>query len=395
MPHTVAVAASTASDTEDAVGELRRALGSNSPSFVLVFHSPRHDSARVAKAVAEAFPMARTAGCSTTGEIFGGQLRSGSMSALAFSSGAQVAVEAIPDLNRWRFADGPALMGRLAADLGTGPRDLRPNRDLLIVLADGLSGGDELLLSALCELAPGLDLVGANAADDNHFRRTWTFCDGVSRPDSAVVALVQPNVPFRPFAVHHYRLRGERVIVTRSDPARRRISELNGFPAVDEFCRIAGLDVDAVRADPDQLAAQPVQLAVRFGDTWHIRGVMTMRDDDLILAGSVEDGAILEVAEAGELIASTISGLEQALDQLPGAAQSMLLFNCGGRVSIARHQDLVQELGSAMCPLPATGMSTYGELYGANLVNFTLTGVVFGLPELVHPTPRGTDGPPA
>ncbi len=380
MPLSIAVAASTASSTSDAVDEIRQQLAGMQPALVLVFHSLHHPAERIARLVQQAFPLSTTLGCSTTGEVSNGELRSGSISALALGAGARAAVESIPDVSTWRYEDGPALVSRLAMGIGVAPTRLRANRDLLIVLADGLTGGDELLLAALRELAPTLPVVGGNAADDNRFEQTWTFCDGVASPGSAVVALVQPGLPFHAFAVHHYRLRGEKLVITRSDPARRLVGEINGFPALEEFCRIAGLDVDDVRADPFVLSGQPVQLALRAGHDWVIRGAMAVQGEDLVLAGSVEEGAILEVVEGGDIVGATVDGIDDALDALGTAPQAMLLFDCGGRWNIAARQQVAAEVATAMCPVPAAGMATYGEMYGARLLNFTLTGVVFGRP---------------
>ncbi|RME28184.1 MAG: hypothetical protein D6798_02955 [Deltaproteobacteria bacterium] len=382
MPLSIAVAASVESATPDAVEEIRRSLAPVNPSLVVVFHSTRHAAEQVARLVRDAFPGATTLGCSTTGEIGDGRLRRGAMSAMAFGRAARAAVEAIPDVASWRYEDGPALLSHLAAGIGAAPTRLRPDRHLLIVLADGLSGGDELLLTSLRELAPGLEVVGGNAADDNRFEQTWTFCNGVASPSSGVVALVEPGLPFHAFAVHHYQLRGEKLVVTRSDPARRRVGELNGFPAVDEFCRVAALDPADVRADPSILSSQPVQLALRAGMDWVIRGAMAARGSDLVLAGSVEEGAILEVVEGGDLVGATMDGVDHAIQTLDAPPQAMLLFDCGGRWNIAARSHLTDELAAATCPVPAAGMATYGEMCRGRLLNYTLTGVVFG-----HPVP--------
>lgn len=371
------MAGSTAPGVGEAVSELQQALQQVDPVFVLAFHSVQYDAEPLAAALTTAFPGARCVAISTTGEILGDAVRVGSITAFAIGGRARVAVESIPDLRRWRFAEGAALLGRLTDALGLAPTSLHPERHLLLVFADGISGGDELLLGALRELAPSVPLVGASAADDHRFVQTWTSVDGRAHHNSAVVVLLEPALIFRTFAVHHYRARGEKVVVTRSDPERRLVHELDGWDAVARFARLSGIDEDVLRNEPDAAGGSPVQLARRSAEGLRLRAAMSTRGDALVMAGSVEEGAILDVVEAGDIVAATRIGVQEALGSLPGRAQALLLFDCGGRVAFAQRQRVLEATSRAMSQAPAVGMCTYGEYHGARLLNLTLTGVAF------------------
>lgn len=391
MAATIALAGSGAAEVQAAVRELQVALAPVEPVLVLAFHSVRHPASELALRLRRAFPAARTVAVSTTGEVLGRQQREGTVVAWGIGGGARVAVEAIRDVGAWRYAEGPALLGRLTDRLGLAPSDLHPERHLLLVFADGLTGGDELLLAALRELAPSVPLVGASAADDFRYHRTWTSLDGIASPRSAVVVLLEPALPFRTFAVHHYRPRGHRAVVTASDPARRLLLGLDGWSAVEGYSRISGTPVEVLRSDPEAASRQAVQLARRGQDGLRLRAAMAVRGDALVMAGSVEEGAILEVVEAEDIVAATERGVREALTALPGRPQALLLFDCGGRVAFARHRGLLDQTRAAASLAPAVGMCTYGEYHGARLLNLTLTGVAFGGGEVGGGEVRGDD----
>lgn len=380
MTQPLAIASSLAPTPADAVAELAAALAPIRPTLVLVFHSTHQPAQQVAAAVAQAFPGATTVGCSTMGEVAEGRFLRGGMTAIAFGPEARVALESIGDVRSWRYEQGAAAVGRLCAGLGCTPASLRADRHILLTLIDGLSGSDELILTSLSEVAPGVPLVGACAADDERFERTTVFVGTDVIAGGALLLLVEPGLPFLPFALHHYRPTGEKAVVTRADPAHRRVAELNGWPAIDEYARLCDVPVQRFRDHPELLLGQAIQFGVRGRDTLFLRGVMTLRGDDLVLAGAVEEGEILDVMVADDLVESTRRGLAEVLDRVDGDHQVLLLFSCGGRYHAAERQGVIDELADAMSPVPAVGFSTYGEHFGSLLVNYTLTGVAFSLP---------------
>lgn len=378
----MAVAWSQAPDAPRAVDELRAALAPCSPGLVMVFHSTAHAAQVVADSLDLAFPQATTVTCTTMGEIGGGRFLRGAMAAIGFGGPARAAVALIPDLRSWRFEQREELIGGLCARLGLAPLELAAERHLFLTLVDGLSGFDELLLTAIADVAPGVPVVGACAADDGRFQQTLVGLGRQVVAGAALVVLLEPGVPFQPFAVHHFRPTGTKVVVTRADPARRRVSELDGWPAVQRYAALCGLPEDHFLREPAGVLGLPTQFAVSGQGQACLRGVMAIRDHELVMAGSVEEGELLEVVEGHDLVESTRQALSRVLDEgtdapLPSATQRLLLFSCGGRYAAAQRSEVVEDLGRAMAPVPAVGFSTYGEHFGASLVNYTLSGVAF------------------
>ncbi|KIG11744.1 hypothetical protein DB30_02573 [Enhygromyxa salina] len=68
-------------------------------------------------------------------------------------------------------------------------------------------------------------------------------------------------------------------------------------------------------------------------------------------------GVPLYPMAAGDIVAATTAGLARALTRVP-EPQGLLLFNCGGRLWEARARGLVEQLGTAMLPIPGAGFTT-------------------------------------
>jgi len=134
--------------------------------------------------------------------------------------------------------------------------------------------------------------------------------------------------------------------------------------------------------EAEVFARRPVVFGLGGEGVYFLRAVMGFRGTSALMGGAVEEGSVLHLMEgvqAAQRIREEL--LEQAslVDQVEG----MLLFQCGGRLRLAKGQGKLSELGEAMCfeEFPCGGFSTYGEHFGPLQLNFTVTGVVFGGPD--------------
>lgn len=377
MPDPLHVAATLATGTGPVVDALGEAFRGLEPTAVLVFASASHDAPSLATALAERFPGAITAGCTTMGEVGPEGATEGGVSAVALVPPVRAAATLI-DLASFQFEDGRATIDALTAQIGASR--LSADRHVFLTLTDGLSGTEEILVASLGVYAPGVPLVGGSAGDDFEFDRTWAWVDGESHSAAAAVILLEPRVPFHPFHVHHYQPTERRVVVTDADPARRMIRELDGFPALEVLASLLGESVEALRTDPQAiLAHRSVTFGFQAGETFYLRGIMTVQDDgSLLMGGAVEEGAVLALMEGGDLVDDTRLGVQQALEALGGSPSGMVLFSCGGRQLEARARGVVEPMVHAMSPVPAAGFVTYGEQFGPMQINHTLTGLLLG-----------------
>jgi hypothetical protein len=264
--------------------------------------------------------------------------------------------------------------------MGHAPEELDPNRFILVTLTDGLSWSEERMLAALSELVPQVPIVGGSAGDDMRMEATFAFANGVVSQGASLVVLLEPCVPFLPFAVHHFHAEDEFAVITRASPRRRAVQEINGRNAIDEWARMTGADPDGLRDGSIEPGPLPVQFGYLVADQLYIRAVMAVQSEELVLGGPVNEGMVLRAARSGSLVEATRRGVKEVKERL-GPCAGMLLFNCFGRVQQAQAQGEVDTLWKAMSEVPCGGFSTYGEQYGSLHVNFTLTGVAFGCPQ--------------
>lgn len=371
--------ASAQADPASALEDVVRQLRPLRPSVVLAFHGSRFRSADVSQALLAACPDALTLGCTTAGEVSPLGLTEGGISVLALMAPARGATSWLASDGSTSFAWCQEAIARCAAQLGLTPAELSPDRHVLITLTAPFGGDEDRQLAAIADAAPGVPIIGGSAGDDFQWRQTWAFRGREVQPDSGLVLLLEPGVPFHGFAVHHFSAESRRVVVTgvhERDP--RRVKTLNGWPAFEEYARLAGLDTADKIAACRRSGQWPVQLGFRLAGDVYVRAIMTEIDGDLLLGGAVEEGMVLCVLGAGDLVAATEVGVARAVAALGAPAPVLLLFNCGGRLLQARQEGLLDPLWSAMVKAPVAGFSTYGEQFGSLQVSYTLTGLVLG-----------------
>jgi hypothetical protein len=375
------VAAATDGAPRELAGELARRLKPSGPSAVLFFAHPRHDFAALAAQMQAHFPEALTVGCTTMGEIGPAGFTRGSVVALGLGSPCRAAAVLVPSLATFRFEDGAHILDQLREQLGLADDSIVPGRHVLITLLDGLSGMEELLVAAIGTSLPAVPLVGGSAADDLRLSRTEVAVDGRACAGGAVVLLLEPSVPFHPFQIHHYEPTPQRVVVTRADARRRLVMRLNGRPAARVLAELVGAPLEQLRAEgASGIARYGLQFGFHAGSEYYLRGVMTIQGEDLVLAGAVEEGAILTVMRSGDMLVSTRQGIASATAALGARPALMLLFNCGGRMFEAEVRGQVPALFEALGDTPVVGFTTYGEQFGPMLLNLTLTGLLLGWP---------------
>ena len=372
----IAVASTVAADTREALDAIIGPLSRVSPQVVLVFHSPAHDPAVVAEAIHAAFPEATTVGCTSAGEIGPLGFQRGGISALALGGAARGAAVRVA-AEDVRLYDVPRRVGQLAAAIGRSPLELAPHRQLFITLTDGLVAGGEQLLAGLGEAAPGMPIVGGSAGDDDRLEETFVWVDGEAASAHNAILLLEPGVPFTTFAVHHFRPTDQRAVVTGARPGQHRVHELDGFPAAQRFARLVGLAPGALDRGALRTLDLRRQLGFLVGDDLYMRGILSVEGDDLVLGGAVEEGMVLRLAEAGDLVGDTRQGVSEALARLSGPAAAALHFNCFGRLVQCPPEQL-PALHHAAATGPVAGFSTLGEQFGPLQVNYTLAGLLLG-----------------
>lgn len=372
MSHTRS-AFSARTDSSAAAGELLAGLGDAEPRVVVFFAGVAHDGARLGRALEERYPDACVLGCSTNGEFSDRGHGKGGAVALAISGehvGACAA--ALADVGGDIEAGVAEAGSRLSARLGRPIRELDPERWAGLALLEGACGREERINAALGDVAPFLPFVGGSAGDDITFSGTWVWAEGRLARDGTALLVAELLRPFKVVKSCNFVPTERTVVVTRSDPSRRLLLELDGRPAAEHYARLIGAAPEGL-GFPDFLA-NPLGLMID-GEAW-LRSGVRREGDALFFACSIVEGARLNIMRATDLVEDTRAKLARVQTELGGPASGALLFNCAYRMIEAQLAGSVDAYHAVLSGIVHAGAQSNGESYLGHM-NQTLTGLVW------------------
>ncbi len=368
----------------NAARELRRQLDQPDLELVVVFCSPEYRDSDFSAAIADVFDGVPVIGCTTSGEVTPEGYRSNGVSAFSFAAPDFFAETAwLPAVNEVDMATFSNRTGRCFDALNVKTR--RHEGDLAVqiesayksvgfVLMDGLWKREEALIGSLTGSVGTVPLFGASAGDDLRFEETSVLVDGVFKNRGSVLALLSTRRPFKLFKHQHFIASDVKMVVTDADPEQRIVREINAEVAVEEYARLAGLDVDNLM--PMDFATHP--LLVRLGGSEFVRSIQKANPDgSLSFYCAIDEGLVLTLAESGDLIGS----LEQLFADIEGEIgepEAVLAFDCVLRRLELEHKQQLQHIPALFSRNCVTGFSTFGEQYASTHINQTLTGLAIG-----------------
>jgi len=350
---------------------LARGLRDCDPALVLMFGSPKAALGEIARNLTGMLPGARIAGCSSAGEIGTQGYQRGTVVAIGFPRRA-FRVEAV------------ALRGQQSIPVSAWLSQLRQLRDGFtldpgrsqfgVLLADGTACNEDVLVATLDAALPDLPVVGGSAGDGPDFQESCQILDGEVIPGAAVFVLVETVLSVSEVSFAHFTPTPRRAVVTRADPGRREIQELNAEPAAQEYARLAGLDPERLeRAD---FARHP--LLLKTGRRYHVRAISEVDEaGGLRLMSAVEPGTVLTLGQAGDVTA----GFADALDALPRPPLMVLGFDCILRRLAVEQAGMAEAMSDLFGRYRVCGFNTYGEQMSGMHVNQTFVGLALMEPD--------------
>lgn len=360
--------ASVLATSSDAVAQLAHRLGPGL-ALVLLFVAADADFEGVIADAEHAFGGARIAGCTTAGEIDDTGYVDGHIVAVGLPERHfAVSCLLITDLDRMieRNVIGEVIRTRMALETRT-PRFAH---SFAFVMVDGLSLREDHLMGVLASGLATTPVFGGSAGDGERFDRTRVALDGRCWPNAAIVTFVRTDCPVKVFSLDHFEAGPERMVVTRADPDKRIVHEINARPAAREYARILGKNPDTLT--PFTFAAHPP--VVRLGGRHHVRAIQrVLPDGALVFFSAIDEGIVLTLARAGDIAGHLEASLRDLADPSPPAA--VLACDCVLRRIEASQRQVSRRISRALEGAGVVGFSTYGEQVGAKHVNQTMTGV--------------------
>src|SRR5665647_1165015 len=326
----------------------------------------RFDLDVLASEMRDLFAGVQVVGCTIAGEIGPAGYRDHSISGASFPSESFTATCGHLDkLQQFESIQAQSLVQDLLQKL----EGLEPQADTSnsfgFLLIDGLSVREEPVARSLQNAFGKLPLVGGSAGDDLGFTKTQVYYEGAFHTDSAMLALVTTNVPFRTFKTQHFVLTERRVVVTAADAQRRIVFEIDGRPAAEGYAQFIGADVQSL--SPARFATQPVLVLV--GGTNYVRSIQkTNPDGSPTFFCAIEEGIILRGARSVDLVGNleeTFAGIRAAIGYpqlVVGILRKLEMTECG----------LVDRVEQVFRDNNTIGFSSYGEQYLGVHVNQTI-----------------------
>jgi hypothetical protein len=362
-------------DAALAADDLRVQLDQPDLSLALVFCSEEYRDNGFGEAIKAAFPDTPVVGCTTAGEIAPAGYRYNGVSGLSFAVPDFFAeTTLLPDVHDFDIVAGNEEARRCLGLLDARAGDEAGYENVGVVLIDGLSQREEVVMTCLDGALGRMPLFGASAGDGLRFERTSVLFDGAFHDDAAVLALLRTNRPFKTFRSQHFIASDEKMVVTAADPARRVVHEINAEPAVEEYARITGLVVD--RLSPMDFATNP--LVVRLGGAEYVRSIQTANaDGSLSFYCAIDEGLVLTLASGQDLISNVEQLFLDIRDEI-GEPEAVLAFDCVLRRLELEHVQQLHKMPPIFGRNHVTGFCSFGEQFGSMHVNQTFTGIAIG-----------------
>lgn len=366
---------SCATDARDAAREFHAAVAQPHMALVIFFCSVEYDLETLASEMRDLFAGVQVIGCTTAGEIGPNGYLDRSISGASFPSTTfAAACGRIDELQQFESSQAR----QLAQDLMQRLENVKPQVDasnsFAFLLIDGLSVREEPVTRALQNALGRLPLVGGSAGDGLSFGSTQVYSDGSFHTDSAVLALVTTDLPFKIFKTQHFVPTDQRFVVTAADSAHRIVNEIDGWPAAERYAQVLGVDVAAL--DASRFAEQPIVVVI--DGTNYVRAIQKVNPDgSLTFFCAIEEGLVLRGARGVDLVGN----LEEAFAELHAAiGQPQLVIGCDCilRKLEMTQRGLIDRVAKVFSDNNVVGFSTYGEQHLGVHVNQTLTGVAFG-----------------
>ncbi|MDR0362874.1 MAG: FIST C-terminal domain-containing protein [Planctomycetota bacterium] len=356
----------------ESVAEMRRRIGRFPVAQLVFFASFSYDFPELARLMQEAFPQARTMGCTSYAELGNGGIGRGTISALAFAENALLNFAAAPatDLSR----DAGSVEKALAAmetQLGCKLLDLDYRRHFGLSLFDGRSPNIERAMELVASKTD-FTFIGGFASDDFSLGSIAASLDGVAYQDCAVLAVVEPAGKFTLLKTQSHEPVGPVYTATKVDEANKLVIELDGRSARSEFAR--GIGIDEEQLTEDYFLAFSLGIMAE-GEPFIRAGAKILPDGAIKFFCTVREGQRLALMRVGDQVAQTRKALEKAASAIGGIG-AILDFDCAHRDMYLQAEGKAAEYTALFHGAQMAGFATFGELFMAN-VNQTAVMALF------------------
>ncbi|MEP1611344.1 MAG: FIST N-terminal domain-containing protein [Roseobacter sp.] len=373
-PTCVRVALSRELDASEAAKLAACQIVAGETCFILAFVPGHLDGEIVAETLEQALGGVPVFGCSTAGQITTKGYETEALLLLAFpKTHFRCASLLLAPLNPLSTTAIATVAQRHVQKF---PRTAGWNR-LGLIFTDGLSKQEDVLISALETALKDLQIFGGSAGDGLRFEQTYVLHEGKIHRNAAVLLLLETDMPFQGIGFDHFLPAKSQMIITDAAPDDRKVFEINGAPAAQEYARLVGCSVEEL--SPQIFAENP--LLVEYNENHYVRAISDADEDGaLSFLAAIDDGLIMTLGQGQEIIETLQAGLN-IRDVRNRSPDFILGFDCVLRKLEIEQKHLGKEVSAVLSEAHVFGFNTYGEQHCGVHMNQTLVGVAFFCPD--------------
>jgi hypothetical protein len=364
---------STKSAEREAVEDMKLSFMDFDARVLIFFASVRYDQKNLFSLISEAFPRSVVLGCSSAGEMFNGELLSGSVVAMALSPKViyDVKVEVVRNIGE--YPDLEPAFWSFGEYFRENPLAMDPERYAGLVLLGCQNGGEEVFMDLLGDMTD-IRFAGGSAGDNLSHQRTYVHAEGGVYSDAAVLAIMRlnENFDFDIIKTQSFRPLDRVLVANRVNTAAREVLEFNGRPAMEEYASMVG--APSIEGAPRFFISNPLGLMIGRNDVM-VRSPMKANGGAMDFYCRIEEGTELRLLESTDIIGDTRRALMDNIAER-GPLECVINFNCVLRAMELRNRNLEPEFAGIFRGMVMAGFSTYGEEYIGH-VNQTSIMLVF------------------
>ncbi|WP_274309391.1 FIST signal transduction protein [Solibacillus daqui] len=361
---------------KQAVDELALTIHKD-PALLLFFASTSYSFDELVSCFTNKFPKSQIVGVTTTGEIgptgfdeFSLSVQSYASQIGKFQATLMTDIAKYPIFERQKLVDTAKQLG-----IPLHSKNIE-NEGLAFVFPVGLQAGEEKMLSVVNSIfeQDGFPIFGGTAGDDAKFEATYVSVNGEFTTTGGAVIFIKPSVDFYIIKENNFESMGKKVKITKADPEKRIVYEMNGRPAAEVFAQALGVSVTALDKN---WALHP--LGRKLNNDFYNASPFMLRESGAIeFYCQVYEGTTLEILQPRDAIVEmekTIDNFTNHFTQLNG----VLACNCILRKQQFQQERLMEKMNERLKQLPnLCGFSSYGEQLNKSQLNQTMLLIGFG-----------------
>jgi len=354
------------------------AAGSGNSELTVVFASPAHDLAALGRELAMS-GVKRVIGAATGRVIGANGFDAGGISGFHLPAGRFASADTVlENVSSMGLPELRTRVHQLRLELARSSGDSLEHRFALL-LVDAESRCEERLAAVLGMELNGVPLIGGSAGDLyfnplGHPPGTTSLLHRAdSKRGAAILCLVASASPVVAYCHNHYVQGDKKLVITRADPARRLVWEIDGRPALGVYAAACGFR----RSPRDSRDFAPFPLMIRIGGHYYPRGMQRIYPDGALeFACALEPGLVVSLAKPGDMVAS-LDELFATMCGRIGAPELVIGLDCAARTAYMERNGLTKNIESLMQAHAVTGFASLGEQFNTIHANnsFTCLGV--------------------